>query len=453
MQNAVNQCDESLVSLTPFQEVRAVYRSLICLLCVASFAGCAFRPVVTSDAVSFNRSVETTQNRTLFMNVLRASERKPLYFTELAKITGTISARLGADITLPFDGLLDTYSVKPSGSIQGGPTYDVLSLSTKEFMNGILTPTSPALFKYYWEQGWARDLLLYMFVREVRLPDGTSVFVNQPGDKTAMHEFAGFVECVVAGRPSLTAQEVWRPVSKDLASVAAADAVEAQKSRLRFSRNDNGRYDLEAPALSVQLEFSCQQDSNNPKIAGAAKSVPEQLRSAGNAPVAQKLDFVSQALVGLARSPGPGGTPRDYSVSLRDLVGKPGDTQEQVELVLRSPEAMIYYLGELTREQLRDNPANPPVVEAPDGENAVGTNSQLSVSGAATWPLFVVRTGASGRDAVSVGRGGSRFYIPSGAEGGRSMNCFSLIVQIFGLHKSRDTLPTTQTVIGIGPIP
>jgi hypothetical protein len=66
------------------------------------------------------------------------------------------------------------------------------------------------------------------------------------------------------------------------------------------------------------------------------------------------------------------------------------------------------------------------------------------------WPLFVLQTGVQERAAVAVVRNGTRYYVPRGAAGGRSMNCFTLVTQILALHKSRDTLPTTQTVIGVG---
>lgn len=401
------------------------------LLVLLFICGCAFRPIVSSDAVSFNRSVETTQNRTLLTNVMRAAERRPLYFTDLAKITGTVSARFAVDLMLPFDGIASTFSAKPGAAIQGGPTYDVLTLNTKEFMNGIMTPASPDLFRYYSDQGWPLDLLLFMFVREVRKKDGTSLLVNQPGNAEQMKKFAEFVRSLADRKPKISAGKIWDVVAEDISEVTPAAAVDAQKSNMRFVRQKDGTYSLEASKLIVTLSFAV----------GESLSIDSQEKDEKSG----RTITVSIPVSSIALASGP---PPDRSG--RGLAAQSAvDANAPVDFILRSPEGMIYYLGEIAREKLRSPTAVLPRVKPSDTQ---ALSSAAEPRG--DWPLFVVRRGAIGDGAVEIGRGGSRYYIPEGEEeAGRSMNCFTLVVQVIGLHKTRDTSPTTQTVIGVGPIP
>jgi hypothetical protein len=106
------------------------------------------------------------------------------------------------------------------------------------------------------------------------------------------------------------------------------------------------------------------------------------------------------------------------------------------KLYLRSPEAILYYLGELAR------------VQVDEGEAPVMVNRKNEKG---PWPLFKVmraparRTSTSSQ--LSVDYRGNTFAIPADQEeAGRSMQVIWLVSQLLALHKSAEELPTTQAV-------
>jgi hypothetical protein len=120
-------------------------------------------------------------------------------------------------------------------------------------------------------------------------------------------------------------------------------------------------------------------------------------------------------------------------VAVASDADSPDETKPKI--YIRSPEAVIFFLGELAREELEGR--TPPQMLDSGGEKA---------------PLFVIRRSATPplNAALSVEYEGQWYYIPSGPEGGRSMHVLSLVNQILSLHKSRGELPTTSAVTVVG---
>ena len=103
---------------------------------------------------------------------------------------------------------------------------------------------------------------------------------------------------------------------------------------------------------------------------------------------------------------------------------------------LRSPEAMIYYLGEWIRVQAR-----------PDDPQYIAKISLRP--GWRLEKLFVVRRGWPGFEsvAVSVSHEGETYYIPKDKKiAGRSMHVLTLISQVLALNRKREALPFFPSV-------
>ncbi len=114
---------------------------------------------------------------------------------------------------------------------------------------------------------------------------------------------------------------------------------------------------------------------------------------------------------------------------------------------VRSPEAILYYLGELVRAQEADDHFPMPKISTRIGP---GRDDKE------WWNLFLARrqTTADGNPLVFTEYDGTTYVIPaqrSGDDGsGRSMNCLNLVTQLVALQKVSKELATTSAVTLIG---
>ena len=144
---------------------------LILALCAG---GCTLAKPLSRHAVSYNLAVESAQNGMLFLNVLRASQRMPMYFTDIGGITAGIGYDLkGGSLSL-VEGSSDSQTFGlPQVTYKNNPTMEVRVRDDQEFMRGTLAQINPRTLGYFLEQGWNQELLLHLLVERVRLPRTT----------------------------------------------------------------------------------------------------------------------------------------------------------------------------------------------------------------------------------------------------------------------------------------
>src|SRR5690349_8532779 len=99
-----------------------IIRQIMWKLCLAVglagyLAGCAMLPKerISSSSTDYNLVVEKVQNEMLLLNVVRASKRRPLYFTGFNLLRGSLSYNFQTgNLTIPFGkigtGLDGSYS-------------------------------------------------------------------------------------------------------------------------------------------------------------------------------------------------------------------------------------------------------------------------------------------------------------------------------------------------------
>jgi hypothetical protein len=131
---------------------------------------------------------------------------------------------------------------------------------------------------------------------------------------------------------------------------------------------------------------------------------------------------------------------KSYEVIGSDSSGAPSKDKDTI--YLRSPEAILYYLGEIVRAQTGPNPN-------------VGALKDCSKPN-----LFVVdkSTDADGKNySVAIDYEGTKYGIRKDSSADSDINCpdrsmqvLSLISQLIGLHKSVEQMPVTGTVNVIG---
>src|SRR5262245_41581288 len=140
-------------------------RPVLVALCSLTLVSCSFSRAIQQNVVDFNYAVAKSQNELLLLNVLRAMERQPRYFTSLTQIRGSLNSSVRVGFIIRFvNDAAQPYFVSPEGALSSSPSFDVAILDSEKFMRGIMRPIAAELFKYYWDQGWPQELLFYLLV-------------------------------------------------------------------------------------------------------------------------------------------------------------------------------------------------------------------------------------------------------------------------------------------------
>src|SRR5208282_5671560 len=110
----------------------------ISLIFLISLTGCATlqKADMVQTMTNFNTAVEKAQNEMLLLNIIRASERRPMCFTGFSQLKGSLSYNFGGSFTVPFGpgAVLSPYSVGSSSSYTENPIFDVSVWNDKEFI-------------------------------------------------------------------------------------------------------------------------------------------------------------------------------------------------------------------------------------------------------------------------------------------------------------------------------
>ena len=374
------------------------------LLTAASFtlAGCISGGALSSRAVDYNTAAETARNEMLLMNILRARDRRPMVFTGLSRITGSVRAetRVGATATVsPQAPEVQAYS--PSFGFTDSPTFDVAVLDSQEFTRGVMTPVGTEILEYFWDQGYNREVLLYLVVDrfELECDAGLRMLENDPSEPS----FAAFRTLVDdladSGRwefDDYRTEKIGPPV--DAAEARRLPTlVQMASSPLRLKPLSDGTFQLEKTSTKLRL---------------AAPAARECGRRSG----ALRL-YDSRGAVEAAALKAP--------------------EEARGRIVMRSPQSILHYLGELARPD-RDVAIRPRREAQPESERR----------------LFTVRpAGECSGAEVAVRYDGERWAIPRGTgdcDGGRSMQSLAITAQLLSLLQSARDLPATSTVRIVG---
>ncbi|WP_150132321.1 hypothetical protein [Prosthecochloris sp. GSB1] len=361
-------------------------------------SGCRVSRDLASEAVGLNMAVEETENKLLLLNIVRASRHQPMYFTGFSKLSGSSGVTEGSlGLAIPFGAdATRAYSVSPGLKLGPNVNYDIGILQTHEFMRGILMPLAPETVKYYWDQGWPKKLLLHLFVEEIAVMERknnedrvTRRFSNAPDTGDS----DGLVEF-----NNFTA-EIDRLVDTCEVQLLYRDVP------AREAVNDGG-----TARMPGSVVFSTKQECRESSAKGYS------------------LKFQSES-AGACEEEGP------FAV-----------------VYLRSPQSVIYYLGEIVRAQTK---GGIPVGEYPawpffykNGKDRENDRKR---------PIIYVTKARkrNRRDAyVSIRYDGETYVIPkriSETESNdRSMQTLALVMQLIGQYKFSEDLPTTPALRIIG---
>ncbi len=366
-------------------------------------AGCVSGGALSGRAVDYNTAAETARNEMLLMNVLRARDRKPMVFTGLSRITGSVRAesRIGAAASTG-SAAPDVQAFSPSFGFTDSPTFDVAVLDSQEFTRGIMTPVSTEILEYFWDQGYNREVLLYLVVDRVELEcDGALRSLENDPTEPSFAAFRSLVDDLAdAGRwefDDYRTEKIGPPV--DAAEARRLPTlVQMASSPLRLRPLADGTFQLEKTSTKMRLAVA------EPRECGAGSGTPLRL-------------YDSRGAVEAATTKAPG--------------------ESRGRIVMRSPQSILHYLGELAR------PEREVVIRPRRGGQAASERR-----------LFAVRpAGACSGNEVAVRYDGDRWAIPRGTgdcDGGRSMQSLAITAQLLSLLQSARDLPATSTVRIVG---
>lgn len=256
-------------------------------LLVSSLFGCTFpSDYFGNRAVEYNREAEDATLSAMLLNIVRASQRRPMQFTGLQSVTGTSSTSGsigGTDqsvhntpFVLPqaaastFVSRAITNSGTSSASISGGPTFTVPVLDTQEFYQGILTPIPLSVIDFYIQEGFPPEMLADLFILNIEVtridPGGHCqrfTFVNSVSNDLQFGQFQAMVDYLVASgfiaeRVSRTTEfgpAIPAPKASDAARAVDAYAHAAQAGLDVKKDRKTGKYNLEKKSSELRTCF------------------------------------------------------------------------------------------------------------------------------------------------------------------------------------------------------
>ncbi|WP_088281782.1 hypothetical protein [Ideonella sp. A 288] len=426
--------------MTTHQCLPSMGRRAMIAATAALSAGCANVVDIAERHGDANLVQERVMNQQLLLNVVRAAHRQPLHFSRIPYIKLPLASSSPWEFTFPFGdvGSYTRNSVKTS--VGGGLiTVEVSPQDSQEFIQGITTPVRLGMMELYLQQGWPKQLVIYLMVEEIRLYRKTDAgqeivlrFRNDPGDPNDLDRFAEAVDDITACDLAISPEPakfgpalapLWNAPLAGVPEAMQAGVVGLNGKVMSLQLAPGSRFKLVPRAGEADPKNCLPADSDKTQISA------QELRSSN---VATKRETLMQVI----RKSG--------AVDRRtaQTTSETGPSAYSAEFVMRSPDSMIYYLGEVLRNGGK-------VTVRRDRDDSRAT-------------LFTVTAGPVGfgsapeAAAVWVDHWGTRYAIPRADSLGapasltkpkdRSMQTLALVGQILQLQNKASAPPRSALV-------
>lgn len=462
--------------------------------------GCSIPDDFVGRAVSYNRSLEAAENETLLLNLLRAANERPLYFTNFSAIRGSMSAAVGAAAvgSVGWESSNTTTlgaSLAPSAAIENSPSFDLAVQDTQAFARGVLTPIDNNVLDVFYQQDRDMKRLLDLFVSRIDLvirPEGDderadryiASFWNDPfftADASGvelmsgpeLHEFGrtGFrcVRTVLADAGlQLRQAEPLEPTDVAIPASQLGDAeaiANALKAGVRF-RRDDARGPVQILRIGGGADFAFAAGPGDAPKRTIAATTAQEVQSSSP----ERLNRFQQNAVSLMFQTGaakPGATAaeaggpirvkisgREVMIPVQDhcrelageiaaasarLADGAAGVRAEFALNVRSTEAVIRYVGKRLCAHYRTEVC----LEPPAVAEAPGEDELVAVAvGAASGAPALAATDFDGR----------RYAVPAGDR--NNARTLAQLKQLIALHNNANAAPETAavTVVGTGSL-
>ena len=441
--------------------------------------GCATKDAFVAQSTKANLSLEEAHNQILLLNVMRATFRRPMYFSTITEFNGPIgqgfvSGSLGLAFQ-PYDAapnIVPTIQYTPDRT-----SFKVAPLDNQEFIAGFTAPIRLATFDYFWQQRWPPELLLALIVDHVSVfkierKDGKlartkriHLFENYPGDKQKYTKFVELIhelaneDCRLRVDNTPAHDEVEGPPlgTEQLLKLDQRMLVAKEGFRLVELKSEAGKglaiYALESTRKSATLaiEPTCLSPStDNHHLSREPGQQSKTIESLQERPSGAKAKNVTISAITM-RGPNVPYTGLSSAKISDKQIDCTGECVE-LEISFRSPQSIVYYLGELARVSLF---GTEPCISSikTDDLNCEKYAPTIKIKGV-EYELFPIATDnvpARAAGTVGVDFLGEYYFIRSlAAKPDRSMQALSLVSLLIGLQKKASDLPTSSSVRVIG---
>ncbi len=411
----------------------------LALAAMMALAGCAFPRTMERVAIDQNQFVARTANTVTFLNILRAKDDRPLHFTSISRVGGSISAGVAASTGLDVrlaGGTDASLGPEIGGEISTNPSYDITVYDSQEFQKGILQPIAPATLNFYLRTGWRPDLITVMSVQRVEfiatartiLPSATgdedivvedgdtlATLDNQPSDPAAAARFMAFISCYALAPVQRSGEDFPLKRFRDVPTVSLADLAQLDGKKLDLGKGpDGGENDwvVRKAAGGETVRLVRDHSRDHP----------------GSDAICRNLDVV---LAGDNKSPARAHISRDADSAEVSFTrgGQTRTVKTDVAVTFRSVDGVIYFLGEYARGALASGK----------------TIYTIDIGDGSVEDLLVVRRGRGGRYDLNAELNGNAYHIPRDGAG-RSYEAITLVEQLFNLNKTGQAIPLSTAV-------
>lgn len=444
----------------------------IIIAALSSLSGCASKNAFVTQSMKANLSLEEAHNQILLLNVMRAAYRRPMYFSTITEFNGPIgqgfaTGSLGLAF-MPYDA---APNITPA--IQFTPdraSFKVAPLDNQEFVAGFTTPIKLATFDYFWQQRWPPELLLALMVDHVSVskvnsgkPKGEpfKVFENYPGSKEKYDEFVHLVHVLASVGCQL---KVSTAIEQDPMVGPLLNAANLLKLDQRILAVKEGillhREDPPGPSETYSLRLARKTSGLvvKPTCLDSLDSAQKRIDDQSSKLYKNMSTFLEQTKelpIQVFSSTEPS-TPASRDAS--KLVGAPqavgGCDKDCIVLNIgfRSPQSIVYYLGELARTQIfGTEPCISGAITPEDKCEKYAPTIRMRGKEYEILPIAVTNESTTTRGDLGVEYFGKYYSIRTLADKpDRSMQALSLVSLLIGLQKKASDLPTSSTVRLIG---
>lgn len=350
-------------------------------LAAITLSGCATQSQVAKESVNYNKALGTSANKILLLNAARASLRMPIVYSRLGSQTIESTGTAGATLAVPIGNIgTNAHVLGLSGGWSDKRNVNLETLVDQKYLRAVRSSISQSMFKVYWTTGWNRGVILKTFVSRIRecriVNDECTEIVeveNDPDSSTKRLKFDKYISKLlkaVLPEADTNYEVLWPDYEVDASAITLKDMIAADKSD----------YLLTDGKLAKKIPTNAD-----------GKKLPKTKKT---------MNFVILS----------------------------ENAEIRYELTLRSPESMLYYLGETLRNEKCRTPLT---VEEETGKFV---------------PYFKVCEkstflgGLFEHKSLTVRFQGKLYYIPK-ENVGRTYTTLSLVDHVFGQLQERSEPP------------